>query len=1019
MAKNDDIVARFRAHADKQNCNRDMILGAVTASEKETKGCVDSLRGELRKVNGTMGSGIGDLKRGLERLQKTLVDDAKGRITALQARITELEAQNEEMIRTLEITSGALLPLKEALEMAVHGEFGDLPEQEARPVDEEARKANETTIAGKTVDLIEMSQTIRQGVLRLSSQCGGLFSIIFPDPLSSKEHLSIQNTQGCLFSLRSWHLAEIQEVESDFEGRWLKAMEAITDLRSEIRVKADRGARRAQHLQFYKFIIAQLREGRYSSILWGEALRGQSSAEFMSKDFGGFTTVQALAEDIQHLQTSLRGKGACLGALARFESERAGLDASTHYLVIHILLGKLLVYLLNLSPVDAQGFITCPTLMAYNTTSQTSVLCQCCLAYQTTSYYDADGRHSEAGPSTFASLCTGTLLCENPSVGASDIRRILSRPAQPPLHPKFAQRPARSRRAKKRRRGAPFDDPASVVLSAPTYAEPTATIARPSSLLFPEPRHLEQMTSVPNTPVDEATEVPQARQRFFHHHLTEAIRNRRVATAWYIYEAQKNRVRKDGRRGGRSVPTGLIHSLFALLAGAHPQTRLHYVRMKELADVLRRRGHGNVREWEWNALINAAGRGFRKTTEADYRAAIEVLDEWEADVRLSKDLSLSSQDVAAADGSTSIGKSTPSIQTYNILVSIAARTGSHQLYQDALHRLQRFTGKLDAVSYFTRITHYREKGQLDQIPRFLERMLADGLPLPVDGANAIIWAYASNGHLETAQQIYNTMIPNTSSSPPPSSPSISNLSSASSTNPILRFPSILKAISALHPDHRTYIMLVQAYAQAGQLASALDTLQDYLATISEDKGAQGLSAKLGHVRAGDKQLTAAFRGIFLGFVKYGTAGTRYSSKRAFVGMSLKEAASALLMNLSSSTGQSEMSVPGVDTSHFNTETLLSLFRFYIVLTTSHISEANHPIPLPPPQFVRTILMAFKNTALPETAAPLLNDVWATIVSQRLEPCGRKWLNQRDGWVWTKIRRDFSVDERSVGAGMDR
>ncbi|KAG9007541.1 hypothetical protein FRB90_009351 [Tulasnella sp. 427] len=528
----------------------------------------------------------------------------------------------------------------------------------------------------------------------------------------------------------------------------------------------------------------------------------------------------------------------------------------------------------------------------------------------------------------------------------------------------------------------------------------------------------EQTTSVLNTPVDEATEVPQARQRFFHHHLTESIRNRRVATAWHIYEAQKNRVRKDGRRGGRSVPTGLIHSLFALLAGAHPQTRLHYVRMKELAYVLRRRGHGNVREWEWNALINAAGRGFRKTTEADYRAAMEVLDEWEADVRLSKDLSHSSQDVAAADGSTFIGKSTPSIQTYNILVSIAARTGSRQLYQDALHRLQRFAGKLDAVSYLTRITHYREKGQLDQIPRLLERMLADGLPLHVDGANAIIWAYASNGHLETAQQIYKTMIPNTSSSPPPSFPSISHLSSASSTNPILCVPSILKAISALHPDHRTYIMLVQAYAQAGQLASALDTLQDYLATISEDKGAQGSSAKLGHIRAGDKQLTAAFRGIFLGFVKYGTAGTRYSSKRAFVGMSLKEAASALLMNLSSSTGQSEMSVPGVDTSHFNTETLLSLFRFYIVLTTSHISEANHPIPLPPPQFVRTVLLAFKNTALPETAAPLLNDVWATIVSQRLEPCGRKWLNQRDGWVWTKIRRDFGVDERREGAGMD-
>ncbi|KAG9007542.1 hypothetical protein FRB90_009352 [Tulasnella sp. 427] len=177
MAKNDDIVARFRAHADKQKCNRDMILGAVTASERETRGCVDSLRGELRKVDGTIGSGIGDLKRGLERLQKNLVDDAKGRITALQARITTLEAQNEEMSRTLEITSGALLPLKEALEMAVHGEFGDSPEQEARPVDEEARKPAKTALDEKAVDVIRMSQAIRQGRFKSSkatSRDGGL-----------------------------------------------------------------------------------------------------------------------------------------------------------------------------------------------------------------------------------------------------------------------------------------------------------------------------------------------------------------------------------------------------------------------------------------------------------------------------------------------------------------------------------------------------------------------------------------------------------------------------------------------------------------------------------------------------------------------------------------------------------------------------------------------------------------------------------------------------------------------------
>ncbi|KAG8909563.1 hypothetical protein FRC01_006858, partial [Tulasnella sp. 417] len=508
-----------------------------------------------------------------------------------------------------------------------------------------------------------------------------------------------------------------------------------------------------------------------------------------------------------------------------------------------------------------------------------------------------------------------------------------------------------------------------------------------------------------------AVESPHVQRRFFHGHLTEAIRKRRITSAWHIYEAQKDRTRKDGRRGGRSVPTGLIHSLFALLAGARPQTRLHYIRMKELAEVLRRRGHGSLREWEWNALVNAAGRGFRKTTAEDYRAATGVLEEWEAEMRLLKETGHQSAAAGGAGGSD-LGELAPSTKTYNILISIAARTGSRTLYQDALRRLERFTGPPDAVTYLARITHYRKNGQLDQIPPLLEKMTTNGWPLQTDGANAVIWAYASNGQLEIARQIYDTMIaalpiPSSAQHPPPSG---SQDRLVFPSNPILSNPSISKSFLDIHPDHRTYIMMLQAYAQAGQLAPALDILQDYLTAISAADDSRTSLPKTVRVRAGDKQLTAAFRGLFLGFVKHGNATTQPLSKRAFVGMSLKEAASALLLDMAPAAAQSEKPVPDGTACQFKTESLLSLFRFYITLTTSYISEANHPIPLPPTQFVRTILLAFKNTAPPETASSLLNDVWRTIVSQRLEPCGKKWTDHRHGWVWAKVRRDFGVSE---------
>lgn len=519
---------------------------------------------------------------------------------------------------------------------------------------------------------------------------------------------------------------------------------------------------------------------------------------------------------------------------------------------------------------------------------------------------------------------------------------------------------------------------------------------------------------------DQTLEAPESlhfQRRFFHSHLTEAIRKRRIASAWHIYEAQKNRTRKDGTRGGRSVPTGLIHSLFALLAGARPQTRLHYIRMKELAEVLKRRGHGNLREWEWNALVNAAGRGFRKTTSEDYHAATAVLEEWEAEIRLLKDMGSQSAPARGPAGSDLVA---PSTKTYNTLISIAARTGSRPLYQDALRRLERFAGTPDAVTYLARITHYRKKGQLDQIPPLLEKMTTNGWPLQTDGANAVIWAYASNGQLDIARQIYDTMIaalpsPSSPQEPPPSS---SQDPLVAPSNPILSNPFISIAFHKAHPNHRTYIMMLQAYAQAGQLAPALDILQDYLTAISAAEDSRRSLPKTVHVRAGDKQVTAAFRGLFLGFVKHGNATTQPLSERAFVRMSLKEAASALLLDMAPPDARSQKTVPDAVAYQFSTESLLSLFRFYIILTTSYISEANHPILLPPAQFVRTILLAFKNTAPPETASSLLNDVWRTIVIQRLEPCGKKWVDHRHGWVWAKVRRDFGVNESTESATLE-
>ncbi|KIO29988.1 hypothetical protein M407DRAFT_159490 [Tulasnella calospora MUT 4182] len=140
--------------------------------------------------------------------------------------------------------------------MAVKGKFGDASTSGANSSSHKAHQAR------KISDVTLLVQGIRNRVLRLYSQCEALFSIIFPDSPS-----------------------RIQELEDEFEGGWLEAMESISDIRSEIRATAEKGNQRSQRLQFFLFIVEQMRHGHYSPGQWAEAMKGQHLEEFMSRPF--------------------------------------------------------------------------------------------------------------------------------------------------------------------------------------------------------------------------------------------------------------------------------------------------------------------------------------------------------------------------------------------------------------------------------------------------------------------------------------------------------------------------------------------------------------------------------------------------------------------------------------------------------------------------------------------------------------------------------------------------------------
>ncbi|KAG8952780.1 hypothetical protein FRC04_003704 [Tulasnella sp. 424] len=301
VAKDDDVASGFSTLAEKGGANRDMVLGAVKTSTTEIKGRVQSLQDDVEKITGSIESEIGDLKNRFERLQKSLVDDAREPIKALQARVTELEARNRELKRVVEMTSSTLLPLEDILETAVNGEFGDRSGSTTNSASQGIRPAQ------KVADVTALVQGVRDRVLQLCFQCKAIFSVIFPDSVP-----------------------EIQELESDFEGRWPEAMDAIStstlekDLRSEVRSTAQRAAQRKQHLQFFGFITEQIRLGRYFPSQWAEELKGLRSEEFMSRHFDGFASIKALGEDIHRLRKSYKILKKYLPPLSRTAAASGG-----------------------------------------------------------------------------------------------------------------------------------------------------------------------------------------------------------------------------------------------------------------------------------------------------------------------------------------------------------------------------------------------------------------------------------------------------------------------------------------------------------------------------------------------------------------------------------------------------------------------------------------------------------------------------------------------------------------------
>ena len=336
-----------------------------------------------------------------------------------------------------------------------------------------------------------------------------------------------------------------------------------------------------------------------------------------------------------------------------------------------------------------------------------------------------------------------------------------------------------------------------------------------------------------------------------------------TAKSWCIYQT----ILHNHPLGSRLISPRLLHALSALLWKTRPITRQTFLRLVSVISELRSLGHA-IYTWEWNALIHAAGAGFRRTATKDFEAALNITQEMIAESLKPQ----TTQRVATR-------KSRVDIVTVNTLLAIASRTRSKRNVQHALDMLaSRSDITPDRITHLILLNYYGRTGRLDRIPGCINRLIQTESGIGVDGINATMWAYARSGRLDYAMRIYEKLRLNLTD-PDPNDASISDHKEGDH-HPILSLPHIGRALVLILPDSITYTALIQCLAYHGDFTNAISVYKDYVGTKKAwphlaryfPKHVTELTQKRAYAPS-----VEIYRSLFIGFTRYGVFRSRHQS----------------------------------------------------------------------------------------------------------------------------------------------
>lgn len=405
------------------------------------------------------------------------------------------------------------------------------------------------------------------------------------------------------------------------------------------------------------------------------------------------------------------------------------------------------------------------------------------------------------------------------------------------------------------------------------------------------------------------------------------------------------------------IPHHLLHQLVRLLASIKPRTRTIYLQLLSVLKTLRK-NRGRLRLWEWNTLIDCAGKQWHKTRLEDYENSLDIFNKkgvLPAGNPASADESLDS----AAD--SYLMQQGPDIWTYNILLSIASRTTLPLTVRHASSLLLASGLPPDRYTHLCLLRYFAVRKDLRSVRSTLRKMKQQGLEVGLDGINASLWAYARNGRFDVALRVYRVLRSNVNPTPNLGDHDIDGDSR------YVRDTVGLDNLDGFAPNEITYTMMIQALAYHGDLRNALSVFVDMLSTPSREASARTDAPTVNPVCY--KPSMAAFRGLFLGFARHGRDLEHRTVEAESIAVPFPSAQAA-----------------------WDQDTLETIFAAFLRLPS---------LPKPTGRLVYWILVAFDKTNGNDAAK--LRDVWTKLETKygggwggRLEEIRRSIFTSGDG-----------------------